>query len=969
MGLTSDEKPISYTSDGTTLTAATAVNTVFTLKITDAESGVWTFDLRDQLDHVEPVSGADENTTLQGLGGSSIDLSSVLTATDFDGDVTTGATDGSFIVTVTDDIPSVTLTAVDKATVEGAVEEDGMSLTASGDEGDESEGNRENSEPFDSDEDGETNSDPAAQDSKSLLNLFTSSTTIGADEDGTSSGIEVGLSDDTADIAKLTTLYSTSTTDNLTYAVEKDTDSGTSDTLTATANAGTVFTLVVYHDGTWSFDLDDQLYHVEDGNTEGLELYTGGDPVSVIDFSPILVGSITVEDEDSDQVSKTAYADGGAFTISVKDDVPLADGDIAYAEVWEDALLPDEDESLGIPDDDGEPQSDTDTFTKQQLLDAVSDGADETASFELVDTSGDVTGLKSNNTQVTYSVSGNVLTAVAGANIVFELTLNGDGSLTFDLDDQVDHDWASGDEAVENIDVGQFVVATDTDCDSVSLAGKLLVDVENDVPVINEVSDAFIANEAGLTLTGILDVSDGADEDISASLLGNVDGDGSYTTDIGGKIYQVLESDHTSDSEPVYYMVEQANPEKLYATTDDTLNPAIPANLDEQVFTLALNTATGEYELTMIGTLDATTQFDFPTFKGGAGGSGPGGFIYLNDQGEIFDNLADAQASGTVVATFKATDPVFEVQSSNAQGSLHIGVDNQWVGNDVDEDIILDFGEPDGTEAAMLGKDGVGPDAEIEVGMLVQTPDPIWLNYTVVGTYDGNAFETTVTGEEVENTGHEVSLIITVDDLLDDNAETPGDVLDGYTNGEAIYVTSVTMENTDETDFGDPANVPDDYDYNVFRIGSLGFTSTSTTADVKETFEVDIVDTDGDTDSTTFDVEFDGDNTMVGTDSADVFVGGADAEEISGGGGDDIIHAGDGDDVIDSGEGADEIYGEGGDDTIYAGDDDDVDRVDGGSENTADPGDTAHVDTVDGGAAEDTYTDIETLVDDGTNDV
>jgi hypothetical protein len=54
---------------------------------------------------------------------------------------------------------------------------------------------------------------------------------------------------------------------------------------------------------------------------------------------------------------------------------------------------------------------------------------------------------------------------------------------------------------------------------------------------------------------------------------------------------------------------------------------------------------------------------------------------------------------------------------------------------------------------------------------------------------------------------------------------------------------------------------------------------------------------------------------------------------------------------------------------IYAGDDDDVDRVDGGSENTADPGDTAHVDTVDGGAAEDTYTDIETLVDDGTNDV
>ena len=49
----------------------------------------------------------------------------------------------------------------------------------------------------------------------------------------------------------------------------------TADTLTASPGNGAVFTLVVYHDGSWSFYLDDQLDHVDAcTNTEHKALIT-----------------------------------------------------------------------------------------------------------------------------------------------------------------------------------------------------------------------------------------------------------------------------------------------------------------------------------------------------------------------------------------------------------------------------------------------------------------------------------------------------------------------------------------------------------------------------------------------------------------------------------------------------------------------------------------------------------------------
>ena len=47
--------------------------------------------------------------------------------------------------------------------------------------------------------------------------------------------------------------------------------------------------------------------------------------------------------------------------------------------------------------------------------------------------------------EVTYVSDGTTLTATAGARMVFTLTVNGDGSWSFDLEDQLDHVLDSGD--------------------------------------------------------------------------------------------------------------------------------------------------------------------------------------------------------------------------------------------------------------------------------------------------------------------------------------------------------------------------------------------------------------------------------------------------------------------------------------------------------------------------------------------
>ena len=227
-------------------------------------------------------------------------LGSRFQATDFDGDIAPG---GAVQITVNDDTP---IAAVEPQVVSATVVEDALLTTAPGDTGDLSDGNLDA---------GQDNSgDEASGLAGSLTTLF---------EEGADEPLTYTLSTDTSG---LPTLFSKG--DAVSYAVvvnDNGTPSDLSDdisTLTATAGGRTVFTLVVNADGSWTFDLDDQLDHVDASGDAGFNLNTSsGDTAGIgaIDFSSILVAT----DADGDSVTGAAT---GAFTIAVQNDIPIATG-------------------------------------------------------------------------------------------------------------------------------------------------------------------------------------------------------------------------------------------------------------------------------------------------------------------------------------------------------------------------------------------------------------------------------------------------------------------------------------------------------------------------------------------------------------------------------------------------------------------------------------------------------------------
>ncbi|TJW35968.1 MAG: hypothetical protein E5W83_34090, partial [Mesorhizobium sp.] len=99
--LTSGGVAVTYAVAGNTLTASAGLNTVFTFAL-NGTTGAWTFTLADQLDH-PTLNGLPGDNTENDLA---INLSSILRATDADGDTVTAAAN-ALIVTVDDDTPAI----------------------------------------------------------------------------------------------------------------------------------------------------------------------------------------------------------------------------------------------------------------------------------------------------------------------------------------------------------------------------------------------------------------------------------------------------------------------------------------------------------------------------------------------------------------------------------------------------------------------------------------------------------------------------------------------------------------------------------------------------------------------------------------------------------------------------------------------------------------------------------------------
>ena len=560
-----DGTTASFTSKGDTVTYTVAAGvltatadgvvsgdgprTVFTLTL--QSNGDYTLDLNDQVDH-DPASGD--------AGILEIDLSGSVVAVDADADPVDLT--GAFVIQIENDVP---IASGDTETA--LVQEDDIHNL-------QSDGNDEDGSLLDSE--------------ATVTGTLSGVVSEGADEPVTFSW--AGALDGT-------TASFTSKGDTVTYTVAAGVLTATADGVVSGDGPRTVFTLTLQSNGDYTLDLDDQVDH---------DPASGDAGILEIDLS----GSVVAVDADADPVDLT-----GAFVIQIENDVPIASGDTETALVQEDDIHNlqsdgnDEDGSL----------LDSEATVTGTLSGVVSEGADEPVTFSWAGAlDGTTASFTSKGDTVTYTVAAGVLTATAdgvvsgdGPRTVFTLTLQSNGDYTLDLEDQVDHDPASGDAGILEIDLSGSVVAVDADADPVDLTGAFVIQIENDVPIASGDTETALVQEDDIhnlqsdgndedgslldseaTVTGTLSgvVSEGADEPVTFSWAGALDG----TT-----------ASFTSKGDTVTYSVAGG---VLTATADGVVSGDGPRT----VFTLTLQ-SNGDY------TLDLDDQVDHDPASGDAG--------------------------------------------------------------------------------------------------------------------------------------------------------------------------------------------------------------------------------------------------------------------------------------------------------------------------------------------------------------
>jgi len=848
-----DSLPARISSD---FTGGEGDRLVFTLDL--QPDGSYVFTLLDQLDH---VSGDGENTALllwgDGAGSvPSLDLSTAIIATDSDDD-STGLAPGALSFLIVDDVP-VLVPNIDNegGMAFGWVDEDALNHnTGDGDNNPDDDYSIGNEDGWDTDQ--------TIMDLSGLVK-------VGTDEQLTWSiadplGVDSGLTSDNAPV-----YY------HLVEGVLVATTSATAPTsLAQAAIDGNIFTFSVDEYGYATFNLNDQLDHGDPGpdgiygtaddayagDTGTLTIDNLGQFVLATDFDGDSVNlddriNITVENDVPILLLSTPELDALASTATR---IPLVN-----MEVHEDALgneeddLADDDTDASLGNWDAE-QVNTDTAT-YDLSQFVKVGADEELSWSLIPQDGPIeTSLLSGGETVFYAIDGNILTAyTASVSSVFTFSVDADtGEAIFNLNDQLDHPDGSGDEAILTIDdLGQFVRATDTDGDYVEFTGLISVTVENDVPETGDPQYAILANEAGNTLVADLAIEIGADEPGTEMALnpfynGEMVGDGDFVRDnISGEIltYQGENLTWLQNSDSSWAAV--VGGEEIFKVT-----------LEED----SSGVYTGNYTVELLKELDG----NFVTEE----------FSLSPPYGPPTTELVFTE--GDLTMTFTGVNPNpdggwGDTVNWNAQG---IGVGNTFVNEDVDGDEILTATFTNSIGEAMLVRSatfGIDHNDEYQQGSGTLPEVVHWIAYDDDGNIVG---EGSLEGE-MQGSTWQWDQEITIDSSNTTDEFSSVAFTAETTNPEGIRV--VPMEVTYEED-----------------------------ADHQLTFVVDGEDSDGDAiDQVEFDVTFDGEGDIVGTEADEVIVGSS---------GDDVIYGGEGDDVIFGGEGDDVIYGGEGDDILLGG--------------------------------------------------
>ena len=453
--LTSRGDTITYrlANDGGTLIAeatdaAGVTRTVFTVELSDQDTGTYTFRLSDVLDHLVVDSEDDLNLTF------------TFTATDSDGDTVAS----TFTVTVDDDGPvASTVNATGATDDEGkgaflALSNDGVTSPTAGTD--------VANQPA-------TITGVAGTLFRAGADGFGSVTITGPD------GVQAIHDLDGNNVAD---------TETLTYSSQPDANGNVTLTATGATSGQTVFTLTINNDGSYTFTQVAALVHSTANDEDDLTL----------------TFNFTVTDGDGD-------TDTGSLTVTVDDDTPVAFA-VTATDLTDDEDKGDfanqSNEGVTLPTAGTDVQGSPSTITgaANALFQA---GADGFASVAIADPTGPggstVFGIYDRPNggaqldNLRYSsqpdANGNVTltaTGIQSGQTVFTLTINNDGSYTFTQSRPLYHPTANDE---DDLDLTFGFTVTDGDNDTAT--GSLTVTVDDDTPVANTVIATDLTDDEG----------------------------------------------------------------------------------------------------------------------------------------------------------------------------------------------------------------------------------------------------------------------------------------------------------------------------------------------------------------------------------------------------------------------------------------------------------------------------------------
>ncbi|TDW19993.1 T1SS-143 domain-containing protein/predicted secreted protein (type I secretion substrate) [Rhizobium azibense] len=486
------QEALTYTTttgeNGETILTATGADShavVFTLTV--GADGSYKFDLSAPLVH--PTVGASEENLPLTIG---------FTTTDGDGDTASG----SLTINVNDDVPVANI-----VTAETVLDDEAQTTFA-----------------------GNNGGSGDVADAKSVTGAAGALFTAGAD------GVASVAFTTPQGIKAIYNVDGHGVQEALTYTTTAGENGETILTATGADSHAVVFTLTVGADGSYKFDLSAPLVHPTVGASE--------------ENLPLTIG-FTTTDGDGDTAS-------GSLTINVNDDVPVLSETVVGVTADEgdisNLLL-----SQGNSPNDGTADGSSSEPSLFGLGDAatvsgsvastVAFGADGEARVGSFSFTADATQtlsalqLSSKGGELSYTMIGNMVvgyvnTGSAGYNpftdrTVLSLTLNSDGSFKFQQYDQLDHAPGAGNDlksaatTISGIDFGSVIQATDRDGDSVTLGGKLVVTITDDLPTVSisltgrtDTHDETGGLNAGSNDTGALSAFAGLESGESLHALG-----------------------------------------------------------------------------------------------------------------------------------------------------------------------------------------------------------------------------------------------------------------------------------------------------------------------------------------------------------------------------------------------------------------------------------------------------------------